>query len=72
MFKIKAIVETIEFLPSWVVISGRCIKLRHVIYGCEACIAAVNFARATTSETGSFYQPAADGRDPDLDFLIRA
>jgi hypothetical protein len=31
MFKIKAIVETIEFLPFWVVDDGRCIKLRQVL-----------------------------------------
>jgi hypothetical protein len=58
MFKIKAIAEMIEFLPFWVVTGGHCIKLRH----CSTGIAAANPQRATTLETGSFYQPAADSR----------
>jgi hypothetical protein len=33
MFKIKAIVEMIEFLPFWVVIGGRRIEPRHGLHG---------------------------------------
>jgi len=58
MFKIKAIVEMIEFLPLWVVIGGDCIKFRQVLYGhCSGKSSTRNRV-----EAGSFYQPAADGR----------
>jgi hypothetical protein len=72
MFKIKAIVETIEFLPFWVVVGGRCINLRHRRHGREAGMAAADPERTTTLETGSSYQPTADVREPDLDFRICA
>jgi len=54
------------------VIGDHCIKLRHVAHGREACMAAASSEHATTTQTGSFDRAAADGREPNLDFLICA